>query len=505
MQFYWNLRILELALLYNQSESSFMYLMEEEDQWDDNNSLNQDLDECWDQVLNYKIYSNSEIQEKQQKIINDAMEIFDFNEDDAITLLKQLRWDSNKLNELNCQNYDVLVKYGIQPKTDLYLKDQELWGICYQELKLKHLNSLKWGHKFCNKWWEWYIVDHISKGYCSKLPTCPQFKCSLIIPHSWYLSYLPKELKNVYKKYHLKSYTDESINLKYCPSPNWEWIIESISGSYITFTWKWENSYCFKCLKIAHRPLNWEDAMKWIAKNASESENMKWILVYTKHWPIWSSPIQKEKGCNHMTWMKWRHEFWWMCKEPWNKHNKETGGYYKWNKYEESRQDPLNQENQLKQERMKSELQKYKWHYERWDNHAKAQSKVKSLQETWLNFSNKLCYDQILTHSQLLFLPSAFEEVIKWREILKWTYAYGYYLDDTYKRELFQWMQEQLEVNWEILHDCLENEFLSFSQRLDDLNFFNNLKIKILSTLESTKKYYENILERLENDTLLEC
>ena len=474
--------------------------------WDnsDNNSVIGD-DETYDVIVNYKIHTSREIKSKQDSLIKYTMELLNFSEDDAIIILKQLKWNSNKLNDLDFLDHvSIKSKFGITLNSEDIIKDQSLWGIWYREFKPQKFDSLNWRHKFWNKWWEDYLVSQISSGYSMKCFTWPQFKWPLVVPHSLYLKYLPKELVATYEKYLLKSYIDETKNFKNCPTPNCEYVIESMWGLSISFTCKWEKSYWFKWLQIMHRPLAWDNALKWIMKNVSEAENMKWMLVYTKAWPNWWSPIEKNKGWNHMTWDKCRFEFCWMWLGDWAKHNNETGGYYKWNKYIDSLKNPIEKKNLQEKEKMKTELIRYKWHYERWDNHAKAQTKAIKLREKWIQYSEELMRDNFIPPSDLAFLSPAFDEVIKCREVLKWTYAYGYFLEQNKTQELFLCMQEQLEKNCENLHYYLENDFLDFTNEENDFLQFKNLKEKIQSTLASTKRYYENIIDRLENDSLLE-
>jgi ankyrin repeat/IBR domain-containing protein 1 len=57
----------------------------------------------------------------------------------------------------------------------------------------------------------------------------------------------------------------------------------------------------------------------WIVKNSKPCPNVKC-----------KAPIQKNEGCNHMKCSKCKHEFCWVCREEWKKHNSATGGYFKY-------------------------------------------------------------------------------------------------------------------------------------------------------------------------------
>lgn len=50
----------------------------------------------------------------------------------------------------------------------------------------------------------------------------------------------------------------------------------------------------------------------------------------------------------------------------------------------------------------------------------------------------------------------AAEQVIKCRQVLKYTYVHGYYLTNTLERNLFEHLQEMLEKHTEHLHGLVE-------------------------------------------------
>ena len=50
-------------------------------------------------IKGYKCYSSDEIEERQQKIIQEVIELMGLSEDDAITALKHFSWNPEKLQE----------------------------------------------------------------------------------------------------------------------------------------------------------------------------------------------------------------------------------------------------------------------------------------------------------------------------------------------------------------------------------------------------------------------
>merc|ERR1719272_613754 len=60
---------------------------------------------------------------------------------------------------------------------------------------------------------------------------------------------------------------------------------------------------------------------------------------------------------------------------------------------------------------------------------------------------------------ELQFLYDALEHVKQSRRVLKWTYAYGYYLDEkSVEKALFEHLQKNLEEKIDHLHEMIEKD-----------------------------------------------
>jgi ariadne-1 len=75
----------------------------------------------------------------------------------------------------------------------------------------------------------------------------------------------------------------------------------------------------------------------------------------------------------------------------------------------------------------KFELQRYMFYFERYNNHEKSQKHAKMLvpvvQKKVTLLHQLKQYPQI----ELDFLPTAIHEIVKCRQVLKFTYTFGYY------------------------------------------------------------------------------
>merc|ERR1719399_101437 len=61
---------------------------------------------------------------------------------------------------------------------------------------------------------------------------------------------------------------------------------------------------------------------------------------------------------------------------------------------------------------------------------------------------------------ELQFLYDALRQVRACRRVLKWTYVYGYYLEEAGpEKNLFEFLQKNLEEKTDNLHELLEKDF----------------------------------------------
>jgi ariadne-1 len=99
------------------------------------------------------------------------------------------------------------------------------------------------------------------------------------------------------------------------------------------------------------------------------------------------------------------------------------------------------------------------FYFERFINHDKAEKQAISLRPV---ISAKIELLQKLKNfpiGELTFLQDACDEVIRTRQVLKWTYAYGFYCinaNNKQKKERFEFWQTDLEKFCEELHKMVE-------------------------------------------------
>lgn len=152
-----------------------------------------------------------------------------------------------------------------------------------------------------------------------------------------------------------------------------------------------------------------------------------------------------------------------------------------------------------KREQAQHDLKKYMFFYERYNNHMKAGEHAKEMEPKIRILVEKLNQEKSYPIAELGFLQEALQEVIRCRKVLKWTYAYGFYLEDEKEKALFEDAQEQLEKNCDRLHEYLEQDFEPFlrEEELDKKPFYQ-YKSQLVTCYTVTKKFYENLLDGLE-------
>jgi len=120
--------------------------------------------------------------------------------------------------------------------------------------------------------------------------------------------------------------------------------------------------------------------------------------------------------------------FCWICLGDWKIHGSASGGYYKCNKFEEAAKDEKFNKQEKKREEAKTELKRYMFHYERYANHNKSGDHAQKLRPVIENKIEQLHRIKSYPVGELEFLLDALDEVIKCRHVLKWTYAFGFFV-----------------------------------------------------------------------------
>lgn len=457
---------------------------------------------------NYTILSEEDILQRQEEAITAVSTVLSISRVDAGILLRHFKWSVSKVNdEWFADEEKVRRDVGLLEKPIVEVRPYEkelICGICFDYYLRSRMKAAACGHHFCNACWIGYIHTSINDGPGCLTLRCPDPSCSAAVGEDMVLSLVSDEDRAKYTRYLLRSYVEDNRKTKWCPAPGCEYGVDFVMGSGpYDVTCKCAYNFCWNCCEEAHRPVDCETVEKWILKNSAESENMNWILANSKPCPKCKRPIEKNQGCMHITCTPpCKFEFCWLCLGAWSEHGERTGGFYACNRYETAKQEGVYDESERRREMAKNSLERYTHYYERWATNESSRAKaLTDLQQMQAVQIEKLSDRQCQPVSQLKFVTEAWLQIVECRRVLKWTYAYGYYLpeQEQAKRQFFEYLQGEAESGLERLHQCAEKELQGYIDGESPAKDFNDFRTKLAGLTSVTRNYFENLVQALEN------
>ncbi|KAJ6909903.1 E3 ubiquitin-protein ligase ARI8 isoform X2 [Populus alba x Populus x berolinensis] len=398
---------------------------------------------------NYTILSEGDIRQRQDDDIMRIATVLSISKVAASILLRYYNWSVSKVHdEWFADEEKVRRAVGLLEEPVVPFPDGRdmTCGICFETYPSDRLRAAVCGHPFCNSCWAGYISTAINDGPGCLVLRCPDPSCNAAVGQDMINVLTSNEDSDRYSRYFIRSYIEDNRKTKWCPAPGCDYAVDFIvgSGSYDVIC-RCAYSFCWNCTEEAHRPVDCGTVAKWILKNSAESENMNWILANSKPCPKCKRPIEKNQGCMHITCTPpCKFEFCWLCLGAWSDHGERTGGFYACNRYETAKQEGVYDEAEKRREMAKNSLERYTHYYERWaTNQTSRQKALADLQQMQNVHLEKLSDIQCQPESQLKFIIEAWLQIVECRRVLKWTYAYGYYLPEHEhaKRLFFEYLQ----------------------------------------------------------------
>ncbi|KAG8380336.1 hypothetical protein BUALT_Bualt06G0005000 [Buddleja alternifolia] len=446
---------------------------------------------------NYTILSEDEIRQCQEEDITKISSVLSISRVAAGILLRHYNWSVSKVNdEWFVDEEKVRRTVGLLENHIPLPEARELaCGICFEIYPRDRMIAAACGHPFCVTCWQ---------GLMFGVTRCPDPSCGAAVGQDMVNKLASTDDKEKYDRYFLRSFVEDNRKTKWCPAPGCDYAVDFIvgGGSY-DITCRCSHSFCWNCVEEAHRPVDCGTVAKWIMKNSAESENMNWILANSKPCPKCKRPIEKNQGCMHITCTPpCKFEFCWLCLGAWSEHGERTGGFYACNRYEAAKQEGVYDESEKRKEMAKNSLERYTHYYERWaTNQTSRQRAVENLHQMQTVHLEKLSDKQCQPESQLKFIIDAWLQIVECRRVLKWTYAYGYYLPEheKTKKQFFEYLQGDAESGLERLHQCAEKEFQVYLNSEGPSKEFNEFRTKLAGLTSVTKNFFENLVRALEN------
>ncbi|CAH8319843.1 unnamed protein product [Eruca vesicaria subsp. sativa] len=466
-----------------------------------------------DSSSNYVVLKEKDIRIRQENDIKQVSMLLSITTVEASVLLLHYRWIISKLTDEWFADEDKVRRTaGVLEGGSVLVEKPRgrkiKCGICFDKFRPRKIVPIVCGHSFCSTCWNGYISTAINDGSGCLIQKCPEPSCHVAVGRDMVEKVVSEEDKGKYDRYFLRSYIEESKNMKWCPAPGCDHAVEfSRSGVSYDVSCLCSYRFCWNCNEDAHSPVDCDTVSQWILKNNAEAENTKWILANSKACPKCRRPIEKNLGCMHMTCgPPCRHQFCWLCLGAWSDHGESSGGYNACNKYEKAKREGLYDEVEKKREMAKSSLERYTHYYERWASNQKSRDKAFGDLQVFLSEKiTKLSDIQGITKTELKIITDAWLQIIECRRVLKWTYAYGYYLIESEREKqcFFEYVQGEAESNLERLHRCVEVESGVFEDSKEPLvGDFNTFQKKLVNLTKVTKTQFETLVEALENGNL---
>ncbi|CAF1628062.1 unnamed protein product [Rotaria magnacalcarata] len=361
-------------------------------------------------------------------------------------------------------------------------------------------------HQFCKECWQQYLTFKIQEGSVHTI-FCPAVDCFKFVPNEIIEKCVDQNMARRYLQFDIKAFVDSNPNFKWCPHSNCALAVQSpifdrLQSSHMREFSKSVNCrnghyFCWDCLLEGHEPAsceNWKDWFDKVAeikpeelKGTEEEEeiaaNCLWLVTNSKKCPNCSISIQKNEGCNHIKCVKCKYDFCWICLEAWKKHSSTTGGYFQCNRYETvnkivAKEKELVTVAEQRHLRM-VELNKFVHYYTRFKNHENSYKFEEPLSKTAkekceviLAKTNQpgqvpatvtigVANDENNLESQTKFIEDAIKELLRARRVLRCSYVYGYYLENSgHKKMIFEFIQTEFEECTETLSQIIARPYL---------------------------------------------
>mmetsp|Transcript_896 Transcript_896/g.3259 ORF Transcript_896/g.3259 Transcript_896/m.3259 type:complete len:534 (-) Transcript_896:162-1763(-) len=471
----------------------------------------EDDEESLSRKVQYVVLTPELVKEKQQAATHDVVSVLSVSPGDARALLRHFNWNVGRLQEDWFQDESTIrTEVGIKERSTGHASgpSTDQCGICFESYSAGEMFSESCGHSFCRSCWKGYFKSAAMDGPSALTLRCPFPKCTnLVCEEHWEAMASPDTLGR-YREFEMRSYVEQNRRVKWCPAPGCQFAVEcaAAESTPTDVTCRCGNSFCWSCMEEAHRPVDCDTVRKWNVKNSAESGNVSWILANSKPCPQCKRPIEKNQGCMHMTCTQCKYEFCWLCLGDWKEHGGNTGGYYSCNRYEAARKRGEYDELEKRRDMAKSSLERFMHFCERWAEHNKSQKEAKKNLTEFKENMQALSSQLAQPTSQLNFVVDAIKQVAECRRILKWTYAYGYYLsEDTppSTRSFFEFLQGEAEHSLERLNDQTEQElkpFLVTELTTASEASFNEFRSKLIGLTDVTKNYFDKLVRELEQD-----
>ena len=440
----------------------------------------------------YRVISATDVQHEQNELIELVCSKLGVNRPASLALLLSFGWNKERLLEEytngDAEKTKICIDAGVQNLVRVSAGGAPSFVpspgsmqclICLDNLGAGEMAGLTCGHRFCDSCWKGYLHSSVAEGSTCIFTKCPMASCSEVCTEDTFKRFCGAAEFLAYRKFLSESYVDINSRIRWCPGKKCEKAIAADTGSGVVrdVHCVCGTEFCFRCQEEAHFPLTCKQREEWIERCDLESGAANWILENTKKCPKCSTRIEKNSGCNKISCNSpgCGHEFCWICLGPWSEHGR--GNYYSCNKFVKKSKAKKsssatsshgNKENRAATNNSNtgSEKDRFLHFFKRFMEHQKAQQFSEKYLRKAREKIRKLHHSKHATKhvDRGEFYLDAARMVVRCRRLLKYSYAFAYALgegaeDSGQAREVFEYMQSNLESNTETLSEMSEKPF----------------------------------------------
>jgi len=404
-------------------------------------------------------------------------------------LLSHYKWDTELvLREYTANPTKCLEKAGIkadEEKKEVKAPEEKTVDCpyCLQTLPMEETYALDCGHRFCLPCWKGWFGAAYDKGADCIFTNCPHYECKEIVSQDFFTRHITKDQRVRVEEWMTNAFVKLNARIKWCPRNGCDKAVEYGKTGMKTVTCECGYQFCFGCGNEAHEPAPCKAVVEWLKKDNSlilwlrENRKAKDVKNCTGCHEI----IEKNQGCKHMTCRNCKHEFCWLCYQPWHGHNESLC-----NNYEQK-----DKEQELKESMGDSSaagLRRYQFYFTRFENHQKSIKFAERIRADADKKMHKMQDMEGTSGSQVAFLLDAVNTVIDCRRLLQWSYPWSYLLDDgSSLKTHFKMHQDMLEELTEELSGMTEQPLAKLMATKQRTAIINHTRVIL--------KFKQNIID----------
>ncbi|KAF5175749.1 E3 ubiquitin-protein ligase arih1 [Thalictrum thalictroides] len=429
----------------------------------------------------YTVLSECDIRQRQEDCITEVSNVLCVSKAVALILLLEYNWSVNNVHEVWFADEEKVRKticlLDQNTNTPTIYENRRLCRIClYRRVLGRHekVHDAGCGHFFCSLCWKDYITKSIENGAGCLNLRCLDPDCSVPVGQALVKEVVSDKDYGMYLRYLVRSYEGNDY-IKFCPAARCDYAVEfkykvSCRGNF-DVTCVCTHSFCWKCMEEAHSPVDCDTAAKWMSKRSdeNETESLNWIMAHCKPCPRCERQIESKNKYLQLMTCICGFEFCYLCLSPW-------GFGHTCNQVSQDEKGT---------NKPKNMLDRYTDFYEKWAANESLREKAKGCLQANIE---KLKKEQGMTSSQLSFVTETWQLIIECRRVLKWTYAYRYYLpEDETKSQLFEYLQGGAESRLERLYHYAEKDMMlqHYGEGMNLIRVTQELFLKLVQEVEN--------------------